>query len=317
MPATSREIDVIGRNGPRPTKRRGRNRNTVRNRASKRGGRSGREADFWRRFERLFGDDVKGMRVSLGKGRPDFSIERIEEQRAEKPKGRKKQAPDTDSLTQGGNQEARQPRSAGSSRSNTGQQAPTPSTTADAVEAVTQAPVAPMANVVRNIPTGQDIGSGKMAQLAQIAVESNPKTSNRAAQRGEYPPALSHVPRGFRDDIMRASERTGVNPGLIAAVGQVESGWRKNATSSAGAMGPMQTMPFWSDAADDPRGKFNPNKRPRRAVMLGATILDHYIDQQGSVRKGLMAYNAGPGNMQAGRGYATKVLQTLRQMRRR
>lgn len=263
------ELNVIGKNGPRPKKKRGRNRNTVVNKASK-------KADIFQKFERLMGDDVRSMQ--------------------DIPESR---------MRSGGDQAGLQDAAERGSRSSGESETPSPVPTSGGSSA----------NLVQTIPAAPPVN--RMAQLATLAVEKNPKTANRDAARGEYPPALADVPGNLREHIMDASQETGLKPGLLAAVAKVENSWQLEGTSSAGARGPMQTMPFWSDAAEDPFGKFNPNKRPRRAVRLGAHILDHYIDQQGSRRKGLQAYNAGPGNMPAGADYAAEVLRTLREMRRR
>ena len=273
--ADNNKVDVIGRNGPRPTKKRGRNRNTVKNKASK-------KDDFFRKFERLMGDEVKAVNLEVGGS--EWKLERA-------------------NLKSGGNQEGVQESASKTQREKSTPQKPSPQTTS-----------APMPNLIGSPPVAPPT---RMAELAQLAIDKNPKTANRAAARGEMPPALSEVPGQYQDDVMRASRATGVAPGLIAAVMKVESGYNPKAVSSAGAKGLMQSMPFWSDSKDDPMGRFDPTKRPRRAIMLGAKILDHYIEQQGSRRKGLQAYNAGPGNMPAGADYARLVLQTLRQLRGR
>lgn len=308
MAASSKQQPKDGVNierGPRQGKRSGRARNTVQNNASKDRGRGGRQAsresNFWSRFDKLMGKEVKGLKVSLGPDK-EWDI-----RRAAGPKGNESDLggvqEDLGGLTKGGNQEARQPA-----------RTPSPATTPPAAEAASPAA---LPSLLQNIPAPQG-SENRMAELAQLAMQNNSASANRAAARGEYPPAISNVPEQYQDDIMRASEKTGVKPGLIAAVMQNENAqFDPNAVSSAGAQGLMQTMPFWSDSKDDPMGSFDPAKRPGRSIMLGAKILDHYINQQGSVKKGLMAYNAGPGNMPYGRDYAIKVLQTLRDNRRR
>jgi soluble lytic murein transglycosylase-like protein len=42
------------------------------------------------------------------------------------------------------------------------------------------------------------------------------------------------------------SHRSALDPALVLGMVEVESGFRKFAISSAGAMGVMQVMPFWT-----------------------------------------------------------------------
>ncbi len=94
--------------------------------------------------------------------------------------------------------------------------------------------------------------------------------------------------------VLRAAERFDLEPRLIEAVIQVESGGDRRAVSPAGAMGLMQLMPgTWSDLrsqlglGDDP---FDPEDN----VLAGTAYLRWLLDRYG--REGfLSAYNAGPG----------------------
>ena len=49
------------------------------------------------------------------------------------------------------------------------------------------------------------------------------------------------------------AQRAGLDPQLVLALIQVESGFRKYAISSAGARGYMQVMPFWTRLIGDGR----------------------------------------------------------------
>lgn len=126
---------------------------------------------------------------------------------------------------------------------------------------------------------------------------------------------IPYVPEKYEAWVMKAARKYGVNPALIGAVGQMESGWQPNLGSSAGAQGLMQTMPFWSDSPDDPMGSFDAMHNEKRNIMLGTQILRSYLNSQGSRRQGLAAYNAGPGNIGAGMDYANEVLALLRRGR--
>jgi len=86
-----------------------------------------------------------------------------------------------------------------------------------------------------------------------------------------------------------AARRTGVSAELLAAVAKVESSFRPDAVSPAGAQGLMQIMPATARGlgVDDP---FD----PAQAVDGASRMLAGLIEQFGSVPLALAAYNAGP-----------------------
>lgn len=94
--------------------------------------------------------------------------------------------------------------------------------------------------------------------------------------------------------IQDAAETHGLDPALVAAVVEVESGFDASATSSAGAMGLMQIMP--ATAAE--WGLLEPFDAAAN-LDTGAAYLAWLIDRYGSVELGLAAYNAGPGRVDA------------------
>lgn len=98
------------------------------------------------------------------------------------------------------------------------------------------------------------------------------------------------------------ARRAGIDPEVFVRQISDESGWRTNVTSSAGAEGIAQFMP--GTAKSNNVNPWDPRSALRGAANLDATL----IKQTGSYRKALAAYNAGPGNIPAGYGYADKIL---------
>jgi soluble lytic murein transglycosylase len=93
----------------------------------------------------------------------------------------------------------------------------------------------------------------------------------------------------FEMACSRASEKYGLSPALLKAVIHVESRFDKNAVSHKGATGLMQLMPETAKqvGVHDP---FDPSEN----IMGGARLLREYIERFGSLKKALVAYNAGP-----------------------
>jgi len=89
--------------------------------------------------------------------------------------------------------------------------------------------------------------------------------------------------------IARAASRNKLDPDLIKAVIQAESGFRTDAVSKAGAMGLMQLMPQTAqELGVDPMD-------PEEAIEGGARYLRQQLDRFGDIEMALAAYNAGPG----------------------
>jgi soluble lytic murein transglycosylase-like protein len=97
----------------------------------------------------------------------------------------------------------------------------------------------------------------------------------------------------FLKAVRYEAQRAGLDPQLVLALIQVESGFRKYAVSSAGARGYMQVMPFWVALIGNPdQNLFH----LRTNLRFGCTILRHYLDiENGDLFRALGRYNGSLG----------------------
>jgi Transglycosylase SLT domain len=118
------------------------------------------------------------------------------------------------------------------------------------------------------------------------------------------------VPAQYDPLIREMSQSTGIPYNTIAAQANTESGFNATARSSAGALGWLQFLPSTYDsnatrAGVGPGTEFNPADEAKVYDVYMSGLLKQ---EGGSIRKALAAYNAGPGNLQAGYPYADKIL---------
>lgn len=122
----------------------------------------------------------------------------------------------------------------------------------------------------------------------------SPNRSTRAlSSTGQYDPAL--VKGGYGAVVQRAAQQHGIDPSILAGLIETESGWNPNAVSKAGARGIAQIMPQYHPGV-------NVND-PVASINYAAKYLSQLQRQfGGDMRLALIAYNAGPGNVEKYRG---------------
>lgn len=131
-----------------------------------------------------------------------------------------------------------------------------------------------------------DAGSGYHLHLGGL------KTDNIGNSYGSY--------SGDADvdsAINEMAEKYNLDPALLAAMAEQESGFNQSAQSEAGAMGIMQLMPGTAEGLGvDPSDL-------RGNLEGGAKYLRQMLDKyDGDVEKALAAYNAGPGSLDSVNG---------------
>ena len=143
--------------------------------------------------------------------------------------------------------------------------------------------------------------SGDTAPGADLPGPGGPSADGDAGGAAGAAPAGSNVaggapwPRTALEVLAAAvARRHGLDPALLRAVIQAESGWNPAARSPAGAMGLMQLMP----ATARELGVADPFD-PVQNLEAGARYLRQQFDRFGDWRLALAAYNAGPGAVEA------------------
>ena len=121
------------------------------------------------------------------------------------------------------------------------------------------------------------------ARLVQMHGPSGlPELSSPAAQRA------------FLQMVWYESHRAALDPALVLGMVEVESGFRKFAISSAGAMGVMQVMPFWTRVLG--QGDATMLFQWQTNLRFGCVILRHYLKlEDGQLAMALGRYNGSRG----------------------
>jgi hypothetical protein len=118
------------------------------------------------------------------------------------------------------------------------------------------------------------------------------------------------VPAGYVGLLQQMSSATGIPYAVEAAQANDESGFSPTAVSSAGAEGWLQFLPstynsYAAQAGVAPGTEFNPQDE---ANVYDAFMSSLLKEEGGNLRDALAAYNAGPGDLAAGYGYADSIL---------
>ncbi|HTP52262.1 MAG TPA: lytic transglycosylase domain-containing protein [Anaeromyxobacteraceae bacterium] len=119
----------------------------------------------------------------------------------------------------------------------------------------------------------------------------------------------SHVSRRMRggreadstkvaEAVLKAADWAGVDPVLVLAMIEVESGFDPSARSSQGARGLMQVRPatLWAQAARSGLAGEDPHA-PELNVPAGVLYFRRLLDTFGNKYLALVAYNAGPNRL--------------------
>ena len=115
---------------------------------------------------------------------------------------------------------------------------------------------------------------------------------------GRSRPAMNLDRDGVERIVREAAHRHSVDPALIRAVIEAESGWNPGAVSRRGAVGLMQLVPTTAErfGVND---VFNPQQNVDAGVRYLKTLLERY---NGNLDMAIAAYNAGEGAVDRARG---------------
>ena len=132
--------------------------------------------------------------------------------------------------------------------------------------------------------------SGQLGGLAGHIGPGGSLTPNPVSPFGGGVGVESAAPPGLREMVQQAATSNGLDPDLLDALVQQESGYSATARSKAGALGLTQLMPDTAAGL----GVTNPFD-PAQNLNGGARYLKQQIDRFGDIGHALAAYNAGPG----------------------
>ena len=142
-------------------------------------------------------------------------------------------------------------------------------------------------------------------ETPQAVVKALPEDPDERAVltflRGRHTGLARHDEANVARAVVREAHRHQLDPALVLAVIQVESGGFNFATSHVGALGLMQLLPATAEELAHrleldwrgPDSLFDPVMN----VKLGTAYIKHLADRYGEVSTALAAYNWGPGRI--------------------
>ena len=137
------------------------------------------------------------------------------------------------------------------------------------------------------IPPDRSSSAGRFPS-AMAALSQGPAGASVAAPRMQSMQTMAEI---YGRDILTATVGTDVSPALVLAVIGIESAGRKDAVSSAGAVGLMQLIP-----ATAKRFGVTDSSDPTQNIKGGVAYLDWLLDEfDNDPLMVLAAYNAGEG----------------------
>ncbi len=162
-------------------------------------------------------------------------------------------------------------------------------------------------------------------QLHSIRQRTTAPDSKMGAFQGVLKEVQTETPSGLPSTsrseieslIQKIGSKEGVDPNLVRAVVQTESGFNAKAVSPVGAQGLMQLMPSTARGLGV-SNSFNPAEN----IQGGTRYLKGQISKYQSLPKALAAYNAGPGAVdkyggvppyQETKNYVSKVMGLYQQ----
>nr|WP_246392779.1 transglycosylase SLT domain-containing protein [Halomonas organivorans] len=149
------------------------------------------------------------------------------------------------------------------------------------------------------------LAAARQAPLAPAAIWATRQWLDDMTPRlAGYVPDLERR-RALLVRIHQEARLAGLAPELVLSVIQVESAFRADAVSPAGAIGLMQVMPFWVRELGLPVDDLTD---PGRNLRYGCTILAHYLAvENGDLTRALARYHGSLGETR----YPERVMHAL------